>query len=94
MSIRKFDKRLIFRLSMIVGILAILATVTMSAASAKHKGDVSTEVVFVCVKVSKGRMNGEVRIVDAGNKCKNKEIATSWGAGGGAGETGPPRPAR
>ena len=95
MLFHRFDAAILFRLFMMVGIVAILATVTLSAASADDDDDRGsrwspplTEVVYVCVNVR----NGLMRAVEADTVCKNRELAVSWGAGGGIGPIGPQGP--
>ncbi len=96
--LRKFDLTTVFRLTMMVGILLILATVTLSAASAddeddddKKRGgrdDVMTEIVYVCVNAKNGRM----RAVESEDDCKRNEFAVAWDTSGGVGPVGPQGP--
>ncbi len=85
-----FDPTTLFRLSVMVGIVAILATVTVGAASADDKAkkkEPLTEVVYVCVNVQSGHM----RAVNSDTVCKNKELPVSWGSNG-VGPVGPEGP--
>lgn len=73
---------------MMVGIVAILATVTLTAASADDKGKGKnnlSEVVYVCVNIK----NGHMRAVDGDTVCKNKELMVSWDTEGSIGPAGP-----
>ena len=72
----KFDPVVLFRLSMMAGIIAILATVTLgsveaSSAAKKKEKDQLTEIVFVCVNTE----DGDMRAVESDEDCKKKEFA-------------------
>jgi len=82
-----------------VGIVAILASVTVLSASADNNGDDDddrgrrgrdnlTEVVYVCVNIRSGIM----RAVDGDTECRNRELMVSWNASGGVGPVGPEGP--
>jgi len=97
--LRAFDISSWYRIVAMVGIVAILASVTVLSASADNNGDDDddrgrrgrdnlTEVVYVCVNIRSGIM----RAVDGDTECRNRELMVSWNASGGVGPVGPEGP--